>query len=329
MPLVLIGNAGGPEDVEFWEVQLGIPSDPVERAKWARDLESVIAFGDEAEKSPISQSVIANWILEFEGYRIGINDPSLRLIEALKQSLEKPEESSKLSGVEDVDMGIRKPRFRTSLEALNNWTGGGGFGLMVIGGTAKAGKSMFAIGTAIEAARQGWRVIYNNGELDRNEMLQAVMRYSQGPISHLVKERMHIVSPDVGYTPWNAVERVGDCIQIGDDRILVVLDSINALVELSEETIGHWTAHGAWRNLAVRSVKKTEGQVAFILVSELNKDGNYHGGHLDYKADLALRIQKVKDSDELVEIDITHSRGTKAGSLGRFLRDWPTGRFEK
>ena len=79
----------------------------------------------------------------------------------------------------------------------------------------------------------------------------------------------------------------------------------------------------------VRSVKETLGRIAFMVVSELNKEGNLKGGQLDYKADLALRIQKIKDEKDMVQIDITHSRSTRGGDLGRFYRDWPTGRFDK
>jgi KaiC/GvpD/RAD55 family RecA-like ATPase len=174
---------------------------------------------------------------------------------------------------------------------------------------AKAGKTMFAMGAAVAAARDGWRVIYINAELDRNEAIMAVMRNCGGSIPEVIRENMKLVTPDFTFQPDDAVDRVRQAVQLGDERVLIVLDSINALVDLSSDghgaqVIDYWSANSLWRNFAVRATKLSLGQLAFMVVSETNKDGAVKGRQLEYKSDMVVRIQRDREDDSVVSMDL-------------------------
>ncbi len=304
-----------------------------DRAEWALAIPDMSALEDELMESGCSHAVIDELITELEHYR-GEQKPDIasRLIQALHESLQRPAETSSVDPLETIPEEY-KPKFPTGVTAVDRLTSGGGYGLTTVGGDAKVGKTMFSMGTAVSSARAGWRVIYINAELDRSEAIQAVARFCGGvKIPQYVTDMMTLVTPDYTFSPLDAVTRVNESVQFGDDRILIILDSINALVDLSSDGVGpamdYWAANSMWRNFAVRTTRKTLGKIAFLVVSETNKDGAIKGRSLEFKSDLVIRIQRDKEDDGMVSIDVTHSRSTRSGELGRFRRSWLSGKFE-
>ncbi len=302
-----------------------------DRAEFAKAIQDLSAYEDELMEAGCPLDAIDELITELEFYR-GEQKPDLTstLMQDLLESVQKPASRSSVDPLEVIPEKY-KPKFPTGVAAVDHLTGGGGYGLTTEGGDAKVGKTMFAVGAAVSAARAGWRVIYVNAELDRNEAVLAVMRFCGGTIPNYVSEMMTLVTPDFTFQPMDAITRVQEAVQPGDDLILIVLDSINALVDLSSDGAGDkdfWAVNSLWRNFAVRTTRKTLGKIAFLVVSETNKDGGIKGRALEYKSDLVVRIQRDKERDEMVSIDVTHSRSTRAGELGRFRRNWLSGKFE-
>jgi predicted ATP-dependent serine protease len=304
---------------------------PSDRVEWAKTIPDMSKFEDGLLDIGCSLSDIDALLTELEFYRKTENPGAAAdLIQALADALNRPRENSAVDPLVTISEKP-KPRFPSGITELDTLTAGGGYGLTTIVGDAKAGKTMCAIALAVESALAGWRVIYINAELDRNEAIMAVMRCGGGEIPEAVRENMTLVSPDFTFTPNDAITRIAEAVQLDDERILVVLDSINALVDLSSDGEGReldfWTANSMWRNFAVRSTRKTFGRVAFAVVSETNRDGEVKGRALAFKSDLVVRISKDKEDSSMVEIDVTHSRSTPAGQLGLFKRDWLNGRF--
>jgi hypothetical protein len=302
-----------------------------DRPAYARQWRDLGALEDEMLRIGCPTTHVGQLISELQFYQGEVVlDESVRLLGMLRASLLQPGESSSREQAGNIEESF-KPRFKTMLPALNNLTYGGGYGLTTVAGDAKAGKTMFAIGTAVEAARDGWRVVYLNAELDKVEVMLAIMRYCRGEISERVNERLTVVTCDYTFQPMDAVSNVEQSIGLGDSAILLVLDSINALVDLAQDAPGvdYWALNALWRNFAIRATRMSLGKLGFLVISETNKDGGVKGRTLEYKSDLVVTIKQDKGDREYVEIDATHSRSTRSGVLGLFKRNRPVGRFDQ
>ncbi len=315
----------------YHQTLMGLPQP--ERVDAAMMIEDMTAFEDMMLKGGCPLNDIDELMTVLDHYRSAdAKDESIHLLGILSASIKVPDRNYEVAEELEIEEH-HKPRFPTSVPAIDDMTKGGGYGVTTVGGAPKCGKTMFAIGTAIEAARLGWRVIYINAELDSSEIIMAVMRYCRQEVPGSVKANLTIVSADFTFSPADAIARVTDAVRIGDSRILIVLDSINALVDLSSDgqggaTLDYWAANSLWRNFALRATRQSKGRLAFLVVSEINKEGGVKGKTLEYKSDLVIRIRKDEGNpDENVEIDVALSRDSRAGNIGTFYRKFDEGRF--
>lgn len=317
-----------------WEMRVllnGLP-DPSWKTNYARKYSDVSKLEDELLEAGCPQVEIEDLLTELAYYRdLTTANESIRLMAILRASLDQPGESSTIVETKATE-AEGKPKFPTALDKLNVMTRGGGYGLTTVGGDAKTGKTTFAVGAACAAAADGWRVVYFNAELDEVEIVQALMRYGGGEIPVGCSDRLRIINPDFTFQPCHAVERVQQAVQLSDSRVLIVLDSINALVDLSGDGLDgeYWALNSVWRNWAIRATKQSRGALAFLVTSETNQHGGIKGRQLEFKSDLVVRIMKAEDKSQVdrVAITVTHSRSTTSGPLGEFFRNWRTGRFE-
>lgn len=301
-----------------------------DRPEYARVIPNLSAFEDELLELGCPLDDIDALMTELQFYRgESPSDSSMKLAAFLRAALERPAETSTVEALAGAEPTY-KPKFPTGIWPVDFLTGGG-YGVTTIGGDAKAGKTTAAICAAVAACRAGWRVVYVNAELDRNEAILAFMRACGGEIPGVVIENLTLVTPDFAFTPLDCVNRASAVLEFGDARMLLVLDSINALVDLTSDAMGgggdYWAANAVWRNFAVRATKLSLGKIAFLCISETNKDGGIKGRTLEYKSDLVVRITKDPSDFELVDITVTHSRSTRSGECGSFRRDWENGRF--
>ena len=70
----------------------------------------------------------------------------------------------------------------------------------------------------------------------------------------------------------------------------------------------------------------SEGMIRSVIVSELNQRGEIKGLSLEYRGDLALRLQRTK-TPGYVDIDCSKAREAGFGEIGTFLLDWKNGTF--
>jgi len=234
--------------------------------------------------------------------------------------------------VQEVDAapGPDPPRFPTGVPSINALCGGG-YGMTVIAGAPKVGKSLVAMSAAIEAANDGWVVIYINAELNSNEIAKRLIRYNGGPADEDLCSNMVIYNVDPGITPEKILEFIYRKVDLDHERLLVVLDSVNRLATLSQQgdevrRDGYWGALERWSEWARMSARISGGIISFIVVSELNAQDHVKGRNLEYAADLVVRIKGTAE-DDMVEIDVPYARSSNRGELGKHRRDWQTGRF--
>ena len=315
-----------PKAREHLEILNSIPIG--DRSEYALTIPDMANFEASLTLSGCPNDEVDELITQLNFYRENkVDDVSITLMQVLAESVKQPSENSEVDKITTIELSSQ-PRFPTGVAAVDNMTFGGGYGCTTVAGNAKSGKTTFAIGAAVEAALAGWRVIYLNCELDRSEAIQAFMRKCGGTIPEQVSERLTLVTPDVSFQPRDAIGRIREAVGWGDDKILCVFDSINALVDLSGEGDNdYWGALSVWRNFAVRAAKLSKGSLAFLVVSETNRLGQVKGGSLEYKSSCVIRIQKDKCDNSMVELDVMLSRSSPAGSLGRFYRDWGRGSF--
>lgn len=237
-------------------------------------------------------------------------------------------------GDQEVDEppGESMPRYPTGLTRLDHLTAGGGYGMTVIAGRPKCGKSMLAMSTALEASRAGWKTLYLNGELTRTEIANRVLRFCSDRVPEGVCERMSVHPVELGVSVPGVLQKIQERIGPEDDQLLVVLDSINRIVDMSQcdgSEHGYWHTMREWQEWLRRCSQISEGRFASVVVSELNTGGHIKGRSLEYAADLCVSIEPVKDMpDGTVEISAPYARASAGGSLGLFRLDWASGRFE-
>lgn len=220
------------------------------------------------------------------------------------------------------------PRFPTGCKRLDAMTGGG-YGMTVIAGQPKVGKSLLALSAAVEAARAGWRTLYLNAELTANELRARLRRYA-GSIDQRLGDNLHLIDTDSGFSPRDVIEYASGVLEIDDMRLLFVMDSINRLTDQCGEGMGdsaYWNALRQWQELARRSTKSSNGKIASIVVSELNAQNRVKGRNLEYAADLVVSMEAMEGTDSGVSISVPLARSSRGGDLGDFVRTWERGTF--
>lgn len=216
-------------------------------------------------------------------------------------------------------------------------------GVVTIAGGPSAGKSYFAIGAAVDNALdpdEPWDVFYLSAEMSEDYILDRALRAvasidlrpleCQNPGLRAqavewakdarVPGSLSIVNVDVGVTMTEIIQLLAE--HVGDRPTLVVLDSISSLVDNMEEVGGDsfgMTNLRAVQRYATAVRRMTRGHVAFIILSELNKEGRAKGRSLDHRSDLAISMTADPDHGHLKTIRVTKSWFSQTGALGEFV----------
>lgn len=228
------------------------------------------------------------------------------------------------------------PHWPTGCNELDMMTRGG-YSQAVIAGTAKLGKSMLAMGSAISAAMTGWKVAYlggENSEHDNRAMFDAYLYDESVVVKAEVLERFRLFNVlDRGFSIAHCVSVLEDVLSddVEISRLLIVIDSVNRIAELTgkpgESEARYFKIMNEWSDFFRRASWRSSGNVSSLLVSEMNQDHSTKGRRLEYAANLVIALESVKNEPDMARLSVSHSRSTKAGSLGIFHRDWPTRRF--
>jgi predicted ATP-dependent serine protease len=253
----------------------------------------------------------------------------LTLIEILSQSRKNAVAPVQWSSPNEDLPSATTPFWGTGCEPIDELTGGGA-GMVVCAGVPKVGKSLIALSSSVEAARSGFKTIYVNAEMSNGHLLQRFHNYmkKRDPV---VGANLHIAHVGPGLTIDTLFSSIKNfVIQDEPEKLLIVLDSINRIVEFgcsaegSEES--YWKLLADWSAWAMNSRRASEGRISWLLISELNSQGTVKGRNLEYTADIVIRINGT-GVDDVVEIDVPYSRLSKSGRIGMAYRDFSAGRF--
>lgn len=223
----------------------------------------------------------------------------------------------------DDTSGHSPPRWSFGLQPLDAMLEGGGYGYTALVAADKVGKSMLAIGAAVEAARAGWRVVYLNAELSPYSFRKRLTGYCCGRPSARVCDQLAILTVLRGMTTREIADELQVRVVPGDERVLIVFDSCDRIARMSSDYLRQ---KGRWSEFCRLIALHSGGAVSALAIHELGASGADRGQNAAYAADCVVQIRKTSDPED-VEIRVLASRDTAAGDLGLFWRDWRTGVF--
>jgi len=230
----------------------------------------------------------------------------------------------------DETPGRRTPHWPTGCRAIDELSEGG-YGMTVIAGAPKVGKSLLALSSAIEAARAGWSVVYCNAEMSPDHFLRRIRNYVGGKFDDALVENLHLAHVGPGVTIEAMCAEIRErALDDETERLLIVVDSINRIVDFGAtdgNEAGYWRLLRDWSAWAMNARRSTEGAISWLIVSELNQRGDVKGRNLEYTADLVVRMAASQLDPEVVEFDVPYSRATRAAQIGPLFRIYNEGRF--
>lgn len=207
-------------------------------------------------------------------------------------------------------------------------------GMTVVVSDPGAGKSTLAMASALEAAATGdWHVVYLAAEDRQNTIEQRIRNYvSAHP--HTAKPSAIDLFPFVvgrGQTPPTIMGEIEWTLERCRDksrRLLLVLDSVNSIVNLNANGAGYLKQLTWWGTWAQTATRDSLGDIGFLVISEKNKSGRAKGEGIDYWADSVVTLTPQGQFE--VNIALGKQRHSAGFSdLGEFTRVWTRGTFEK
>ena len=235
------------------------------------------------------------------------------------------------------------PRYLSRLQQLDHRCGGF-YGMTVVKGVPGVGKSELALGAGIEAALpeepdtvRGWRVIYVNAELSVMECrgrFNQVASGFEGEQALQSVARLHVMHADVGTSDPLTLRRFIDTkLDLDDERLLIIIDSINSLAKLwsfcnrDDGETGYFRALESYLLWAKESVRFSEGRIAWLMIAELGRTGSMRGSaSADFWANIVLRLKAGKQEHEVLPF-VEKGRQGGRGKLEALVLDWRRGLF--
>ena len=201
---------------------------------------------------------------------------------------------------------------------------GGFYGLAVVAGAQKLGKSIAGTRSMLEAAKDGWTVFCFHGENDSQTMGERFVNYFGSPFRTWPDWYERITMRRIG--PTATLERIADFVADhlteNDENILILIDSANRLAKrISANTkVGYFDALQRIVDWATEVVSLSKGSIGVMLISELNRAGKAVGMDIEYAASTTLYLRGEAVDDE-VELQLV-SRRTPGGKLGLYRRKY-------
>ena len=204
-------------------------------------------------------------------------------------------------------------------------------GLSILGGDTGTGKSKLATRAALLAcANPKTAVIYLCAEIDEpTTALYAKQCTGIEPRELLDRFRnFYPVVVPAGCTYDRVVNAVVRRIPLGCERVVIVADTINTLVEKCQEDMNYFGLMRQFGIWMLESRVRSAGLISWLAVSELNADKQVLGVKLDKWADFVLRF-KAGDFDNQVHIEVLKGRYSGREELGQYYLNWQTCEMEK
>ena len=225
-----------------------------------------------------------------------------------------------------------RPKWPSGISAVQNLAGGF-CGPCVVAGPQKLGKSLIALRSSIEAAEAGWRVFYFLGEGDNRMLSQRTANCLRSPFYEwpdwmTIRWTPRWIRP--GFELGALRDYVYQTLDVEDERVLIVVDSINRMAKRIARTATssskYFRVLEELNDFAADLGQMTDGHVATMYVSETNRRGEALGMDIEYAAQSTLYVQPGERSDEvMLRLQCRHDPG---GDLGVHYRRYSRCAFE-
>ncbi len=208
-------------------------------------------------------------------------------------------------------------------------------GVSVIDGEAATGKSILALGTALELAHEGKCVVYfdaENGSARTQRRIRRWYRPSQWPdtFASIAGRTFFYFNVWHGHELVQIAETAAECVDKDHDGALLAFDSLNAiarrLLRKRENELEKVAKMLGWMD---EVTQRTHGRVAFLALCERNRLGGVKGHTAEYTCTTRIEITRADDGRK-DEVKLTLAKDRDADCpvyLGVFQRQYERGRF--
>lgn len=251
--------------------------------------------------------------------------PGRELRAILKKAWGKKYESTEELVFIEPGRIVDSPRWPSSVQQIDQACGGF-YGVVVLGGEAGVGKSLLAMASACCAAEKHIKVVYLAGEMTQSQIAQRAYRRLREDVELIwgFELRVHLIHEIA--TERDLITIVGQAVEDKDERLLVVVDSIDTIAEnlVSDDSGSQFEVFrikNRIANLFISARRLSEGRIGSILISELNTGGRIKGRKLEYLCDLDVRVTHG-DMPDHVHLEIKKGREGGRQDYGTFYSDW-------
>lgn len=230
--------------------------------------------------------------------------------------------------VEEAGEYRELPRISTSVDVLDERTGGGVYGLSVLAGDSGVGKSTVALNVALHAKAAGWDVVYVAAEMEQAEYEKRAARYLHTSEAELRDSgRMPMIAHVADGLDLDSLIDLLMMAPTNDtERYLIVFDSltkISAYIDKSSATHSLFDSMNVLTRMGESAVRFGDKRIAVLMTSELNKDGAALGRRITYSASLQVNMMQDKEQPDLVKVSVAKGRhSAKTQPMGPFMQDW-------
>lgn len=224
------------------------------------------------------------------------------------------------------------PKWPSGVDKLDS-TRGGLCGLSIVGGRPGAGKSTFALGSAIRAAEENIATVYFDAENSPAIVQKRLRRWYGEHNWQRFAESIHGSSFWwVPINPGNTFNQItsyaSNALTTTHRGMLLVFDSMNSICDrISKAGANEFEALRWLFQWADHMVRGSNGYIRVLALSELNRQGGVRGHRAEYAASMVLAVDPDDDIPERVNLRLLKNRDGAAGDLGWFERDWRTSTF--
>lgn len=279
---------------------------------------AIFCDGPDTHSDTVIRNAFQRWDDELDAIDPEEGDALLRRVSPVEfirdQVLASAERKTGKVRVPSKAMLIPPPRYPTGLRGVQNGRLLHYQGLTLLSGKASSAKTWSAMRASLDAAHQGWDVVYIAAEAVAvvHHRVQAVTGDAEIPTTWTLR----VVEDGADF--FAVVEFMADAIR--SERTLFVIDSFSTLLRMTErDDVDYWAHHRHLERFLFNVRQRTAGCVGLLVLSEANAQGETKGRSFDHIADLSVNFAKDTEDPEVKCVTVTKSWWGRVGDVGRFM----------
>ena len=271
--------------------------------------------GKDAADHLAAKHTVDEFVPVYPAEDLRLIDPVAWKRSAVRMSLDATEP------IRPVDLGALAhipptPTWPTGLEGISSILTGFR-GVTILAGAPSSGKTYLAVASASQTVRAGWDVLYLSAEMSDAVLAARFRAYWRGDWP----ESLVLIEVGFGADLEHMIELIEK--RVSARRLLVVIDSLSSFVDQAAEIdsedvhkIGPLKRTVMW---AVNVRRRTDAEISFLLLSEVNAAGLTKGRFGDHKADLVVSMLKDEKEPRVKHISVVKAWESEVGPVGSYV----------